>query len=315
MKRKGRRKHSYSLEHNIKVLAYLAIPIIAINIIVSFYSFATTRNQNISNINNTINLYQTTTSTKVSSVEHFVNWTAIHEPLVKTIRETTDYYERITAINTLRTRVHDNQYSTGKEFQYFLYLSDKDLFMNASPINLSYSDYLLVKINFLEMIKNKETSNKWKTMEIDGKYYFYYMITYYDNTFISFVSAEDMLKPLTSVNIGAKGYMFMTDTQGNRISSAGEATATNMSKKSNLFLTHLEFKSASTHLPFVLHMYVDNWFYERIIVTQIVLVLIAFFVALNLLLLMIYMKNKVIKPILNFSHNLSVIYKIVISSN
>ena len=145
MTKKKRYRSSHSLEHYIKVLIALSIPIIVINIIVSLISIITTREQNIVHISNAITLYQEETIRKTAAVEHFVRWTAIHEPLLKTLETGEEYGDRLEAISTLRTRVSDNQYGTGKEFQYFLYLKDQDLFLNCSELNISYSDYKLLK--------------------------------------------------------------------------------------------------------------------------------------------------------------------------
>ncbi|SCP97988.1 sensor histidine kinase [Anaerobium acetethylicum] len=308
MSRKQRRQSSHSLEHYIKVLITLSIPIIAINIIVSIFSIVTTRQQNLAYITNTINLYQKETATKVSAVEHFVRWTAVHEPLLETIGEDSDYLKRINALNTLRTRIRDNQYSTGKEFQYFLYLEEQDTFYNGSAMTISYPDYLLAKKQFLAMVQSKATlrnSDEWKIMKIKDVSYFYYLTTYHNTTFISLISAEAMLEPLANITLGSRGYMVLTDREGNQLTGTTDTRTSQLPETSNLFLTHLVFPNETTNLPFELNIFVDNWSFERLIVIQVVVVLMAFFIALTLFVFLIYMQRKVIRPIQNFSKNLS----------
>ncbi|WP_099469424.1 sensor histidine kinase [Konateibacter massiliensis] len=305
MKRK-RSRSSHSLEHFIKVLISLSIPIIVINIAVSFVSIITTREQNMIHISNTIALYQEETVRKIAAVEHFVRWTVIHEPLIDTLETNEDFGDRLEAITTFRTRVSDNQYGTGKEFEYFLYLEEQDLFLNCSALNLSYSDYLLCKKELLEKIKSKETlknSNDWKILKIRDNYYFYYIITYNNRTFISFISAKDILTPLEDINLGTNGYMLMKDMNHTILSSTG--TKGDSSLGNSLFLSRLNIDNKASTLPFTLHIFIDNWFYERIILMQIIVVIMAFIVALTLFVFVYYTQKKVIQPIQSFSLNLA----------
>lgn len=303
---KKRYRSSYSLEHYIKVLISLSIPIIVINIMVSFFSIITTRQQNVTHISNTITLYQNETVRKTVAVEHFVRWTAIHEPLVETLETSTDFGERRDAISTFRTRVSDNQNATGREYQYFLYLKEQGLFFNSSALNLSYSDYLICKKEFLKKIESGDTlknSSDWKILKIRKNYYFYYIITYNNRTFISLISARDILTPLEDVNLGANGYMLMKDA--NHTILANTDSKKERSPGNPLFLSRLYFGNEESNLPFTLNIYVDNWSYERIIIIQIFVIIMAFIVALTLFVFLFYMQQKVIKPIRNFSLNLS----------
>ncbi|WMJ89661.1 sensor histidine kinase [Anaerocolumna sp. MB42-C2] len=308
MKKKPYRS-SYSLEHYIKVLISLSIPIIAINLIVSFFSIITTREQNIAHISNTITLYQNETIRKTAAVEHFVRWTAIHEPLVETIETNTNYGDRIDAITTFRTRVSDNQYATGKEFQYFLFLEKQNLFLCCSALNLSYTDYKICKKELMQKIESKETlknSNDWKILKIRNNFYLYYTITYNNRTFVAFISAKDMLKPLEDVNLGTNGYMLMRNFNNTTLIGTSSKKRTKDPSVGNpLFLSRLVFTNKDTNLPFTLNIYIDNWFYERILFIQVFVIIMAFIVALTLFVFLFYMQKKVIKPIHNFSLNLS----------
>jgi sensor histidine kinase YesM len=303
---KKRFRSSHSLEHYIKVLITLAIPIIVINILVSFISIITTREQNITHISNTITLYQEETLRKTIAVERFVRWTAIHEPLIETLETSEDFGDRLEAISTFRTRVSDNQYATGREYQYFLYVEDQELFLNCSALNISYSDYLICKKEFLKKIESGETlknSDAWKILKIRNDYYFYYIITYNKRTFISLISANDILTPLEDVNLGSNGYMLMNDLGETTIASTVAKKERNSGNP--LFLSRLDIDNEDSNLPYTLHIFIDNWFYERIIIIQIFVIIMAFIVALTLFVFLLYMQKKVIKPIQNFSLNLA----------
>lgn len=308
MHTKRRLKPRHSLEHYIRVTVYLSIPIIIINIIVCIYSVIITRQQDVKYISNTITLYQNELAAKTVAIEHFVAWTAIHEPLVETIEKTKDYYTRFDAINTFRTRISDNQYSTGKEFQYFLYLKEQDMFLNYSALNITYKNYLIFKKQILKMIEDKkitENSSHWITIKIDNKYYFYYLIDYYNRTFITLISADDVLKPLKDVNLGENGFVLLKSTKGFNLTGTSQKDDTKDYKKNRIFFSHLIFDNGDTHIPYNLHIYVDNMLYERILLIQITVILMAFILAVTLYVFLFYLQKKVITPIQNFSLNLS----------
>lgn len=304
MKRK-RFRASHSLEHYIRVLICLSIPIIVINVIISLFFIITTRKQNTTHISNAITIYQNEMTRKTIAVEHFVRWTTIHEPLLEKI-ESNSLEDRLDAIETFRARVSDSQYATGKAYQYFIYLEDEDVFFNCSPLNMTYSDYLTCKKEFLKKIKNGETTknNKgWKILKIKENYYFYYCITYKNRSFISLISAVDILKPLKEINLGTNGFMLMKGQNGTILA------ATNGKKDHNrvnpLLLSCLDYGNEDSNLPFTLDIYIDNWFYERIIIIQVFVIIMVFILALALFIFLFYMERKVIKPIQNFSLSLS----------
>lgn len=304
MKRK-RFRPSYSLEHYIRVLIRLSIPIIVINVIVSLFFIVSTRKQNITHISNAVTIYQKEMVRKTFAVEHFVRWTAIHEPLLEKI-ESGPFGDRLEAIKTFRTRVSDNQYATGKEYQYFLYLKDQNLFLNASSLNFGYSDYLLCKKALLKRIESGETkknSNDWKILKLGKNYYFCYSITYKNRTFISLISAKDILAPLNEVNLGPNGFMLMEDLNNTILAKTEPKKVRNTSN--NMLLSRLDYGNEESNLPFNLSIYIDNWFYERIIIIQVFIIIMAFILALTLFVFLFYMKRKVIKPIQNFSLSLS----------
>lgn len=304
--RKKRYRSSHSLEHYIKVLISLSIPIIVINIVVSFFSIIITREQNVTHITNTMALYQNETVRKTVAVEHFVRWTAIHEPLIEDMEAKESFADRLEALSTFRMRVGDTQYATGKEFQYFLYLEDQDFFMNCSALNLSYSDYLLCKKEFLTMIETEETlknSDDWKILKIRKSYYLYYIITYNNRTFISLISAKDILTPLENVNLGTNGYMLMKSFKDTTL--AATVPKNERDQGNPLFLSRLNFNNEDTNLPFSLNIFIDNWSYERLVLIQIIVIIMAFIVAFTLFVFLLYTQKKVIKPIQNFSLNLA----------
>ena len=121
-----------------KVLAFFAIPIIILNVFISVLSVINIRQQNLSSISNSVSLYETETSTKIKAIQHFIQWSVVHEPLLDTLETTNNLGTKNTTVSALRTRVGDSQYATGTEYQYFMYLEDQDMFFNASELHSSY---------------------------------------------------------------------------------------------------------------------------------------------------------------------------------
>ena len=127
--------------------------------IVTFFTISITRQQSIEYITNTINLYLDDTLLRLNAVEHFMIWTVKNEPLIKDIEEAEDMSELPKSIHNFRTRVNDFQYSTGKEYQFFLALKKENYFFNSSPIQMNYSEYLKIKDYFLS---KKRSENKYE---------------------------------------------------------------------------------------------------------------------------------------------------------
>lgn len=297
----------YSL-HKIKRWLLIAIVLIAVNIGITTYSILIIRQQNIDYITNSVLLYQEDVSSKLRSIEHFIQWSIVNEPLIETMETTRDYQEQIKAISAFRTRVSDTQYATGKDFQYFLSLQNPDMFFNGSALKLSYADYCSLKSHFQPLIaKNALISSNysWQTMSLNEQSYFYYCLQYHNRTFFTIISAQDLLLSLPEMNLGANGQIMIADKDNHPLT--GNLTEEELNQHSFL-LNHISFTPEETGLPFTLHVYLDNFGnFEKMMLIQVAVILCIVLLCIILTVFTLYLHQKVIEPIKLFSSNLAAI--------
>lgn len=301
--------NTYSLESIMKKLIMISIPVIIINIAVSAISIINIRHQNLQNINDTITLYQERISEKFNAIEHFTQWVVVREPLIESLETAETVDDEIKALESLRIRTNDNQYSIGSEYQYFLYLEEQDLFCNASAMQSSYEDYLLIKSFMIEQIKSGisvKDNFTWKSLEIDDVIYLYYMITFGNRTFAVFVNMEDLIAPLSNLQLGRYGLLVVTDAKGNSLFVSYDADTDKMNSTNSILYSLLTYTGADYSLPFDIKLYSDNFSNNGgLLFFNLFIVIVALFLCFILSGLVFYIYKRVIRPIQAFSDNLS----------
>lgn len=302
-------RNSYSLVDMMKKIIFIAIPIILINIVISSVSILNIRQQNHAAILNAVTLYQDDLSIKLKAIERFVQWTVVQEPLVETLENAGTEYERSEALNALRTRVNDNQYATGTEFQYFLFLEEENDFYNTSSLNFSWADYVATKEYFMDYVHSDTSASDnftWRTLTINDSIYLYYLINYNNRSFATMVNAKDLAAPLSKISLGKKGFLEIADLNDEVLFSAQESQNTDRYHSNSFFYTLFTFQGTDYKLPFNIHLYSDNFSnYGQLLLFQIFVILTAVGLCFILSLFIVYMYQKVIKPIQAFSDALS----------
>jgi len=298
---------SRSVNYYSKVLVIILIAIVLINIIVTFFTISITRQQSIDYITNTVTLYLQDTEQKLNAIDHFMIWSVKNEPLIKNIENAKDMSELPKAISNFRTRVNDFQYSTGKEYQFFLALNKENYFFNTSSLQLNYSEYLVIKDYFLTQKPNTtkyEEFNTWQSLKVHDRYHLYHLLEYENRTLISLIAVENLLSPLNDINLGNDGTLIMTDGNDNFI--AGSKQDLEKVKASSFFNSYLVFHKEDSGLPFSLHVSVDHFSaFKKVVIAQFALIFATIVISLFLFFILSYIKNRVLSPIQLFSKNLA----------
>ena len=305
MKRKVKNNQpsSYSLVENTKALILLAISIIGVNIIISTFSIINIKKQNFEVIQNSVSLFLQENSTNLNAIQHFIQWTILKELLIQEIEETDNDYEQFLAMAALRIRVENQQYATGYEYHYFVYLTEQDLFFNASQLTLPYSDYLKIK-SFVVNHASTETRQHftWNFVELNGTSYIYNILTYNNRTFCAFANVSDQFATLADIDLGKQGYYLITDPDGNILLSNPSLEE---KSKSGLFYSLHTFYGSDYNLPYNILLYSDNFHnYGRLFLFQLFVIVTSTCVCIILLAFIANLYRKVIKPISSFSANL-----------
>ena len=303
-------KASYSVINTLKKLTlYIAIPLIIINIAITSLSIYNIKNENENMIMNSVDIFQNNLSVKIRAIQQFIQWTVVQEPLIRTLEETDSEYTRFLNIMALRTRVNDHQVATGTDYQYFLYLSDQDAYYNACTMNLSWETYCEIKeyiIDFIHENKASQYNFTWNTLTANDTTYLYYMINYYNRTFLTVIDLEDMISPLFDVSLGKKGFLAISNLDGEVIYTSKPDVDLNIPHANSLFYSSYDFSGDSYHLPINIHLYTDNFSnYGRLLLFQMFIILAALSICVILSIFIIYLYRRVIKPIQNFTDALS----------
>ncbi|MDE7200682.1 MAG: histidine kinase [Lachnospiraceae bacterium] len=300
---KKNQQSSYSLVENVKFLIFLALFIIGINVLISAICIINIQRQNFEAIQNSVELFLQENSTNLNAIQHFIQWTILKELLLEEIEGTDNDYEQSLAMEALRIRGVNQQYATGYEYHYFVYLAEQDLFFNASQMTLPYYDYLKVKSFVIDYATTeKRPSFSWRFTELDGIVYMYNILTYNNRTFCAFTKMTDQFAALSDLELGKQGYYLISDLDGNTLLS--DPVLENNADSGLFYSLHI-FHGSDYDLPYNILLYSDNFHnYGHLFLFQLFVIVTSTCVCIILSAFIVNMYQKVIKPIAAFSANL-----------
>lgn len=301
---------SYSLVGKMKFIVIISIPIAVFSIIISCLSIFNIKYQSQKNIEDVIRIYRDETSTKMSAIEHFIQWTIVNDPLIDTLETAQTEYEKREALATLHTRISDTQYATGNEYNYFLYLNAQDDFYNASDMLLPYKEYLYIKNQITKAVHSGNLSQynfTWQTMETTDHTYLYYLIQYYNRTFFAIVDTADLFLPLSDINLGKNGFIEAADTNDQVLFCSSSKNANGQEHPANPHSYNLlSFSGKDFNLPFHLNLYYDHFSsYGRLLLVQLFIIISSLGLSIILSHFIIDTYTKLIKPLQTFSDALA----------
>ena len=298
------RNRAYPVVQILRKTLLLSVPIVIIFVIVSAFSFLEIKKQNNLAIENAVSIYQTELSSKLDAIEHFVQWTVVHDPILDSFIKGNHMGDYRTASTQLRLRVSDMQYSTGSEYMYFFYWDEGDIFINASDLTVSYSTYKNIRTKIISDAKSGLTSGglSWFPTVIGGKTYLYYGITYLHRTFVSMIPITDLLTPLDSLNLGKHGNIKFQNLEGNTYYRSADDPSGLLA----YYYNEIYFPGEDVGLPFTLIINSDMLGnYGKIFLLQFLVFLTALALSFIMGSYILITYKKVILPIRIFSANLS----------
>lgn len=304
LKNRREKNYTYSLVSNIKLFIPILILVISINLVISVFSLINVQHQNHEFIENSVSLFQDETSSHINAIQHFLEWTIIQELLVDSLEAETNDYEQYLTLDALQIRIANHQYTTGNEFNYFLYFQQQDNFYNASKLTFPYDDYVEIK----DLIIHDATSNtrspfSWKFTEINGTMYMHYAITYNGRTLATFVNIDDLFKPLLDMNFVQQGNIIITDDNKNIVYSSIE---TDTIPDSSFHYTLHSYIGNDKNMPYNIYLYTNNFRnYGNFFVFQLFVIITSTIACLILAISILKMYTKVVQPIREFSENLA----------
>src|SRR5690606_12342734 len=143
----------------------------------------------------------------------------------------------------------------------------------------------------------------WTTIEINGSYYIINIVPYHDSYLISLISADKLISPLRELDLGGEGYATLIGSDGESITDP----IPEQSKLLKLFQFGTTVNQPFSNATFHVKLVIQFGAFEKIMIAQLLVVLLAVTIACYLCFIMLYFLKKVLIPIKNFSKNLTVL--------
>lgn len=318
----SRRHHtSYSVDNVIKLLFFILLPVVILDILISCYVIYSMRSQTVQSLQDTTSLYISQIDTAHTSINKYMIRRLSENADFKTALETSDNLELISAYNAITKDVDTFMESFESGYQLFLYNENNHRLLRPTSAYTSFSkeDFDKVKNALVLKINNKERdssySDAWEILPIGSKVYFFKIFSSGHNHMGGFILADDIIQPLKRSILQSKGFISLTDKDGTPLTGINELNklkikfpTVNDDSEPQAFTQgqNLIISGALTMGIFRPQIVLNKFsVYEKIIVIQFALVGAILLISAILFCSMVYMKKRVLSPIKEFSENLS----------
>ncbi|THF80387.1 sensor histidine kinase [Cohnella fermenti] len=306
----------YPIQHYVRIILVISFSALILDFIISFASIAIVKQQSARDLRDTANLYINRLNGDFSYINHFMGWTLANDDNIKLMNNHgTNDTEFIKANESLYRRFVELQKSYDRSYNFFLYLGAKSTMLNIAPMGLSYKEYQELQQQIESYIEDKVIYEKfysrWSTIPLAGKFYILNIFLYHDNYMICLIAADDLIRPLRQINLGENGYASLWTEDGHLatspISNKGKPLAVGQERNAlwNALQTKTTVNSEFDNASFYVKLVIQFGAFEKIMIAQLLIMLLAFIVACSLSFIMLYFRNKVLQPIKSFSYNLA----------
>ncbi len=308
----------YSIKHYVRILLWISFIALVVDFAISFSSIALVRQQSSRYLQDTADLYIDRIDNNFAYIHHFMGWTLANDENMETMSErSADDPLFLKANDNIYKRFAELQKSHGKEYNFFVYLKNKDFLLNVAPMTLSYPQFEALKRTVNEDVGSAEIYRKyysrWTTIDLNGTYYMINIVPYHDRYLIGLVSADELIRPLRDINLGGGGFAALVNEDGIRVTSpvSNDGKSIRDPEKPDSLLDRLqpgttvvrEFSDASFYIELVIRFGA----FEKIMIAQLLVVVLAVLIASNLCFILLYFQKRVLKPIKTFSNNLAIL--------
>lgn len=299
---------NYPIKHYVKMLLLISFITLILDIVISFVSVSLVQRQSAQYLRDTADLYIDRINSNFSYLNHFMGWTLANDEDLEIMNE---YETRDAAFiksnRNLYKRFAELQKSLGAEYNFFTYLRKNQFFSASAPMGLSYLEFETLRKQVVESVEDKvvyeQYYSQWTTIELGGSYYIINIVPYYDSYMISLISADKLIRPLREIDLGGEGYISLMNRDGESITGP----VPDESRLTKLFQFGTTVNREFSNATFYVKLVIQFGAFEKIIIAQLLVVLLAVMVACYLSIIMLYFQKKVLIPIKNFSKNLTVL--------
>ena len=304
----GERKHlwrgklhqkRYSLIRNFNVLIILLTILLLINLFLGISSMLSFRDHNEKQIEKIMMAYRQKQEERFEFVRHYVEWSAVHEPLLRNFTKQEGAGKEVQDLLVLRSRVRDMKNAYGAGVMFFAYLEGDEKFYHLSEVKIPYEDYLELRKMVPQKAKKEGQKMAWQRIRLgqDRKSFLFYGVSYRGVYVCSLVDAEKLRGNLDDILTGRKGYYRLLDEEGReflRVDGSGGSLFP-------LFYRNYTLQADPGGMPYQVQVHADVYSAAAEQEIRQSLILLLLFVVLFVAARYIYVTNRsVLRPLENF---------------
>ena len=304
----GERKHlwrgklhqkRYSLIRNFNVLIVLLTVLLLINLFLGISSMISFRDHNEKQIEKILGAYRQKQEERLEFVRHYVEWSAVHEPLLRDLMKHTGAGKEVQDLLVLRSRVRDMKNAYGAGVMFFAYLEGEEKFYHLSEVKIPYEDYLELRKRAPQKAEKEGQKMAWQRIRLgqDRKSFLFYGVSYRGVYVCSLVDAEKLRGNLDDIITGRKGYYRLLDEEGReflKVDGSGGSLFP-------LFYRNYTLQADPGGMPYQVQVHADVYSAAAEQEIRQSLILLLLFVVLFVAARYIYVTNRsVLRPLENF---------------
>ena len=289
----------YSLIRNFNVLIVLLTVLLLINLFLGISSMISFRDHNEKQIEKILGAYRQKQEERLEFVRHYVEWSAVHEPLLRDLMKHTGAGKEVQDLLVLRSRVRDMKNAYGAGVMFFAYLEGEEKFYHPSEVKIPYEDYLELRKRAPQKARKEGQKMAWQRIRLgqDRKSFLFYGVSYRGVYVCGLVDAEKLRGNLDDIITGRKGYYRLLDEEGReflRVDGSGGSLFP-------LFYRNYTLQADPGGMPYQVQVHADVYSAAAEQEIRQSLILLLLFVVLFVAARYIYVTNRsVLRPLENF---------------
>ena len=289
----------YSLIRNFNVLIVLLTVLLLINLFLGISSMISFRDHNEKQIEKILGAYRQKQDERLEFVRHYVEWSAVHEPLLRDLMKHTGAGKEVQDLLILRSRVRDMKNAYGAGVMFFAYLEEEEKFYHLSEVKIPYEDYLELRKRAPQKAEKEGQKMAWQRIRLgqDRKSFLFYGVSYRGVYVCSLVDAEKLRGNLDDILTGRKGYYRLLDEEGReflKVDGSGGSLFP-------LFYRNYTLQADPGGMPYQVQVHADVYSAAAEQEIRQSLILLLLFVVLFVAARYIYVTNRsVLRPLENF---------------
>lgn len=289
----------YSLIRNFNVLIVLLTVLLLINLFLGISSMISFRDHNEKQIEKIMMAYRQKQEERFEFVRHYVEWSAVHEPLLRDLMKHTGAGKEVQDLLILRSRVRDMKNAYGAGVMFFAYLEGEEKFYHLSEVKIPYEDYLELRKRAPQKARKEGQKMAWQRIRLgqDRKSFLFYGVSYRGVYVCGLVDAEKLRGNLDDIITGRKGYYRLLDEEGReflRVDGSGGSLFP-------LFYRNYTLQADPGGMPYQVQVHADVYSAAAEQEIRQSLILLLLFVVLFVAARYIYVTNRsVLRPLENF---------------